>query len=587
MLRLFTRGGWGKRLPALLAAGTLGVVGAARAEAPCPPGDAGAACRPACAPACEAHGRLQEIKVELALLADAVTFPWKITAHVEGKQLKLKGEVPGDSVRQRAAALARQCTAMPVVDRTWTSPVMAAPPPEVPAQELVGGTMKVLREVLGERAGSIEVGTRAGGHITLRGVVPSYEEKLALSSRLRSVHGCACVANLLTVAPVLHEGRAVVPVSTDGTKVVSVSRQGTPVEAPQQAKAAVPMTWSPPVAMTKVDGPAPRPLPGVSSTALPAGAVSKAPPMAKTAWRMPWKSVVKPASHPGAPRTAETVIATADAMEKFPEPIAASSTGGTPAVLPTYPATASPYFQGTGRPSAGPVYKASPSPGAVATAAANRLPPGGGSPYGKYTAFAPEGPAPAAAPVARTAVTWSPAPAPVRPSRAAPAPASASKPGKLSSLIQSGATALRPSAPTKKGSGSATKAVASAPRPLVLPAAKPMGKPAAKPAAAADEPVVSTGMIIFHDDQADAPAAPAAGAPTPMATSPGELQHKVRTICAGFAKDVQVVAGKDKSWQVKVTVGSTATADELSTKLLNQLPEMLEPHIRLSMEVAP
>src|SRR5690242_16326842 len=50
----------------------------------------------------EAHHRLEELKVELALLSDTATFPYYLGGRAVGHYLELRGYVPNDMVRQRA-----------------------------------------------------------------------------------------------------------------------------------------------------------------------------------------------------------------------------------------------------------------------------------------------------------------------------------------------------------------------------------------------------------------------------------------------------------------------------------------------------
>src|SRR5262249_25059883 len=247
MLRLVKR--WGARLPALVAARTLPV----GAQSPfCPtqscnrtvaPGIRTAE-KPSAARVCEVPERFQEIRVELAWLASGVTFPWPLSAHAERSRLEVRGDVPDEAARQEAMRLARLSTSLPVVDALHIRAEMrpAHLPSWVSGDVVVRGVMGVVREVLGEQAQRVKVGMRAGGQVTLRGVVSSYEEKLTISARMRRVPGCGCVVNELTVPPTMHDGRAALPISADGSKVVSVLPAPIqPADAPYPAA-----TWSAP-----------------------------------------------------------------------------------------------------------------------------------------------------------------------------------------------------------------------------------------------------------------------------------------------------------------------------------------------------
>jgi hypothetical protein len=106
-----------------------------------------------------------------------------------------------------------------------------------------GGVLHELQAVLGERAKSIEVGTRNGGEITLRGEVHSAEEKLAVASRLRRVRGCVRVTNLLEVVPLPGTAPAV---------LASEGKPGLPSEKPAVPPAAKPPDM--PAALAKGPG---------------------------------------------------------------------------------------------------------------------------------------------------------------------------------------------------------------------------------------------------------------------------------------------------------------------------------------------
>jgi hypothetical protein len=64
----------------------------------------------------EGLSRLEEMKVELALLSDVVTFPCYLGTFALGDKLDVRGYVPNDVVKQRALDLARQSTILNVTD---------------------------------------------------------------------------------------------------------------------------------------------------------------------------------------------------------------------------------------------------------------------------------------------------------------------------------------------------------------------------------------------------------------------------------------------------------------------------------------
>ena len=113
MRRALRRVRWG-----LLAAGALGLAGPSLAQAPA--GAAGPApTRAAVAPAApkDEGARLEAIQVELAWLADPLTFPYPLTARPAGGTLEVRGEVPGPGVKQLALTMARAHSTLPVTDQ--------------------------------------------------------------------------------------------------------------------------------------------------------------------------------------------------------------------------------------------------------------------------------------------------------------------------------------------------------------------------------------------------------------------------------------------------------------------------------------
>jgi hypothetical protein len=170
------RVGWG-----LLAAGALAMAAPALAGGP-------------------ASGEgIARMQVELAWLADPLTFGCPLTAHVAGGVLEVRGFVPDIAVGQCALELARAGTTQTVVDHLQTNPNLVRNRGAATAEALREAARALLAEDFPERAGSFAIDARADGQITVRGAVGTLEEKLAVSRQLRWVSGCSCVANLLEV----------------------------------------------------------------------------------------------------------------------------------------------------------------------------------------------------------------------------------------------------------------------------------------------------------------------------------------------------------------------------------------------------
>src|SRR5262245_51993071 len=124
---------------ALAAAGALGLAGAAPpypASAPAPGVPvsgwrANATPGGNAVPLSPSHACLVEMQVELAWLADSLTFPHPMAARIMDTSLEIGGVVPTESVRQRAVYLARECSGMKVADRLHVQPGPPQPPVHV------------------------------------------------------------------------------------------------------------------------------------------------------------------------------------------------------------------------------------------------------------------------------------------------------------------------------------------------------------------------------------------------------------------------------------------------------------------------
>jgi osmotically-inducible protein OsmY len=165
--------------------------------------------------------RLQEMRIELAWLADAAVFPYPLTAQVTGDKVEVLGTVPNDLVRQRALLIAREHTALKVLDSlqvkaTWVSHMQQLKP------ELVqNAARELLTRSLGSSAQKIQVRVDPAGQVTLTGSVGSVEEQVAVSRLFRRLAGCVSVTNHLLIAPAMRDGQRVVLVTKDGRQAVS------------------------------------------------------------------------------------------------------------------------------------------------------------------------------------------------------------------------------------------------------------------------------------------------------------------------------------------------------------------------------
>jgi len=185
-------------LRALLAAGSLGLVLPAAAQAPVSDtrADAGKTTAPAAA---APRALMQEIQCELAWLGDPATFHCPLKAQVRDNAMTVSGMVPSEAARKKAMELARQCTALPLNDCMKVNPDMKMSTSSASVEHMLGGVIQVLHDTVGNRTDAIEISSSGDGHVCLQGTIASHEEKLAVSQRMRQVAGCNCVENKLEV----------------------------------------------------------------------------------------------------------------------------------------------------------------------------------------------------------------------------------------------------------------------------------------------------------------------------------------------------------------------------------------------------
>jgi hypothetical protein len=159
-------------------------------------------------------GRIIEIQVELALLADPATCPYYIEAHVQGSELYLRGTVANDQVRAHAVKVARSQCPLKLVNQMKVGAVRVVPT-RLPREQLQKSVQNVLRKSFARLNKDLQVRCDSRGYILVAGFVSSYEEKMRLSRELRNLPGCTCVLNRTNVlassdSDVQSEKRAIV-----------------------------------------------------------------------------------------------------------------------------------------------------------------------------------------------------------------------------------------------------------------------------------------------------------------------------------------------------------------------------------------
>jgi hypothetical protein len=199
MLRLLTR----SRCFALLAAGLLGlgsivaVERAVRLSSPAP-----AASRTAGLPSV----RLQELQIELELMADTLTFRCPLHVRIHGPRAEVSGSVPTEKARTRALQIVTDRVSVPVHDEMTIAAASAGTEfAAASMDEVVRDVSRGISEVLGSNNASVEITVRGDGRVTVTGVAESHQDRHAVSVRLRHVSGCSCVVNRLQVRPLARE----------------------------------------------------------------------------------------------------------------------------------------------------------------------------------------------------------------------------------------------------------------------------------------------------------------------------------------------------------------------------------------------
>jgi osmotically-inducible protein OsmY len=143
--------------------------------------------------------RQTEIAVELAWLADPVTFPYYLEARVEGGRLEVRGYVPNPTVRDHALRIARVHSPLAVGDAMKEHPSLLVRPSLMAPAQLQQTVVSSLREALPRQYQGLKVQCGTDGEVTVRGPVRTREEKLLVSHALRRLHGCTSVKNLTRV----------------------------------------------------------------------------------------------------------------------------------------------------------------------------------------------------------------------------------------------------------------------------------------------------------------------------------------------------------------------------------------------------
>ena len=141
--------------------------------------------------------RSTEIAIQLAWLADPVTFPYSLAAHVQQDSVAVHGFVPSDSVRRQAIRIAQKQTRTKVVDVLKVDRGVQIERVSKSRRELMQSAAAVLRKSFPDAHRAFYLNSTSDGRLYIRGTVPSSDAKLLVSESLRNLPGCACVVNQL------------------------------------------------------------------------------------------------------------------------------------------------------------------------------------------------------------------------------------------------------------------------------------------------------------------------------------------------------------------------------------------------------
>jgi hypothetical protein len=180
--------------------------------------------------------RLAEIKVELAWLGDRATFPCQLAARRVGCKLEVGGFVPDESLRKKAIELARANCDLPVVDKLLVNPGSAMVIARATHEELSRAAAAAMGRILAKHGEEFSFETDPSGEITIKGLIPTWEDKLTVSRRLSQLPGCTGVVNQFRVRNQMREGHLCNLVSIDGKlRVPAASNAVADIAAPKPA----------------------------------------------------------------------------------------------------------------------------------------------------------------------------------------------------------------------------------------------------------------------------------------------------------------------------------------------------------------
>ncbi len=153
---------------------------------------------------------ISPLAVEMAWLADPITFPYPLKATVQEGKFVVKGLVPTRGIQMRALALAMQLSPVEVVDQIRVQSTMQLVVTEVPNEQFAQEARARLEQVGMPVRKHIELRSTKDGRLIITGYADSEEDKWAYSRCFVGLAGCRAIRNdmLIGFAPMNKGGNA-------------------------------------------------------------------------------------------------------------------------------------------------------------------------------------------------------------------------------------------------------------------------------------------------------------------------------------------------------------------------------------------
>ena len=139
-------------------------------------------------------------EIEMAWLADPITFPFALRVVPTATAFEIHGAVPSAAVKKQALNIARIHGQATITDRVNVVALGKQAAARRAPDDLRKDLEQRLREIAPALAKSILIQTDEEGRVTLTGSTNSWDEKRSLGQALRSIPGCICVVNQLQFA---------------------------------------------------------------------------------------------------------------------------------------------------------------------------------------------------------------------------------------------------------------------------------------------------------------------------------------------------------------------------------------------------